>query len=216
MEALGLCFNEDDPDDVDPDIPRVDVPGERPPPPEPPPYVPPTPELPPYEPPGGGGGDDAGDQNPKDKLLAQLTPVAPPCGRLGPGGLLCSIQIFGKRPPALPPKNAEPVDRGHQYFAPQVLCDWHILCNEGQEPRDNDRGVGSSTSGKTQQQLDEICNNILITEVATCRSITNAMGGSSSERQRKFMQCEKEANERAFACFDNAKRFTDNGKHTAP
>lgn len=47
MEALGLCFNEDDPDDVDPDIPRVDVPGERPPPPESPPYVPPTPELPP-------------------------------------------------------------------------------------------------------------------------------------------------------------------------
>lgn len=223
LEAQGLCSNKPDdsePDDSepDPDIPTVEVPGQLPPPYEPPPYIPPNPELPPYEPGGGDGGslEPPIEQYPKDGLLAQVTPVAKPCGRLGPGGLLCSITIFGKRPPPIPATAPEPVDRGPQYFAPQILCDWHILCNEGQEPRDNDRGSNSGTSGKTLAELDQICVDINAKEIEACSTIVRAKRGKGQDLFREIDMCIKAANKRMYACFDTAKRLTDNGAHPAP
>jgi hypothetical protein len=215
MAAQGLCSME-----PDPNIPVVEVPGHLPPPDNPPPSAPPTPELPPYESPGGGNSGGSGQapigQYPKDGLLAQVTPVAKPCGRLGVGGLLCSITIFGKKPPPLPATAPEPVDHGHQYFAPQILCDWHILCNVGQEPRDNDRGPNSGTSGKTQAELDQICVDINIREIKVCHAIIKAKGRKGQDFNREFEMCKQEANDRMFACFETAKRLTDNGAHPAP
>lgn len=221
MQDLGLCPSDPNPDPdpndppVDPNIPRVDVVGDKPPPYEPPPYVPPTPEPPPLDI-GGGGSSGDPSQHPKDTLLAQLTPVAPPCGKLGPGGLLCSIMIFGKKPPPLPASKPEPIDRGHQFFAPQILCDWHILCNEGQEPRDNDRGPGSETRGKTQTELDQICTDINIAEIRVCNAIIKAKGSTGQDLYREIDMCKKEADKRMFACFETAKKLTDNGAHPAP
>ena len=136
--------------------------------------------------------------------------------KLGIGGLLCSITIFGKKPPPLPATVPEPVDRGHQYFAPQILCDWHILCNVGQEPRDNDRGPNSGTSGKTQAELEQICVDINIREIQVCYAIVKAKGRKGQDLNREVEMCKQEANKRMFACFETAKKLTDNGAHPAP
>lgn len=201
MRDKGYCeIKGQRPDNPSPDFPRED--------PEPPPF-----ELPP------GGGSPIED-DPKERL-AQLSPVAPPCGAMGPiGGMLCSITIFGVRPPPKPPKTDVPVDRGHQYFAPRILCNWQILCNVGQEPRgetgDNDRSAGglidASTSGKTQAELHKICEAIHSAELETARNINKAMGGN----YRDFLVLEENANKRLYACYRTADKLTDNGQHPAP
>ncbi|WP_371766589.1 hypothetical protein [Massilia sp.] len=220
MAALGLCSPEPDNPVTDPNIPVVEVPRHLPPPDNSPPSTTPSPELPPYESPDGGNSGGSGQppigRYPKDGLLAQVTPVAKPCGKLGIGGLLCSITIFGKKPPPLPATVPEPIDHGHQYFAPQILCDWHILCNVGQEPRDNDRGPNSGTSGKTQAELDQICVDINIREIQVCYAIVKAKGRKGQDFNREVEMCKQEANDRMFACFETAKRLTDNGAHPAP
>lgn len=203
MRDKGQCsITEKRPDNPSPDFPREE--------PEPPPI-----ELPP------GGGSPIED-DPKERL-AQLSPVAPPCGTMGPvAGMLCSIPVFGVKPPKLPPKTAEPIDRGHQYFAPQILCNWHILCNRGQEPdeeqnrRDDERIPGSETSGKTLAELEEICVKQNIVHMRTCNAIINARGGSKEEKFRAFDMCKERANNKMYACFRTAKQLTDNGQHPAP
>jgi hypothetical protein len=207
---------ENKPEEEEPPIQRVDVNAPRLPQ-DPPPIWLPFPEQPPFTPSENGGGAPIG-QYPKDSLVAQLTPVAPPCAALGgaKGGILCSITIFGSRPPKLPPVEPLQLDRGRQYFAPQVLCDWNILCNEGQEPRDNNRGPNSGTSGKSQTELDQICTDINITEIRLCNAIIKAKGKKGQELWREIEECKEKANARMFACFETAKRLTNNGAQLAP
>ncbi|QJE01034.1 hypothetical protein HH212_14165 [Massilia forsythiae] len=119
-------------------------------------------------------------------------------------------------PGYLPATTPEPVESGHQYFAPQILCDWHILCNQGQEPRDNDRGPNSGTSGKTKTELDQICVDINIREINVCYAIIKAKGRKGEDFYRELDMCKKEANDRMYACFATAEKLTDNGAHPAP
>jgi hypothetical protein len=209
-EAAGLCVN---------------VPGQRPPPYDSPPGG--------GEPPAGdtGGGGGGGDQPdplgkwPKEGLLAQVVPIAPPCGTMGMGAV-CGVTIWGQRAPKTPEKVVDPYDqplRAKRFWTPQWVCDVHFFCNEGQypesegtPPKDNDRGKGSKTSGKTRDELDQVCTDIAIVEMALCRTIIYSGGGTKSEKARKMKICEQEVNDRQRACFKHADELTDKGKHPAP
>lgn len=125
---------------------------------------------------------------------------------------LVTVCIRGKRPP--PPPDEVPLPNGALPWFPQGWCNWsHIFCTAGQEPRDNDRGIGSGRSGKTKAELDEICVKINIVEIDVCKA--NFPRWRSSQF-REFNVCMEAANKRMYACFDTADLLTDHGQHPAP
>jgi hypothetical protein len=110
--------------------------------------------------------------------------------------------------------NEETLPGSVQPWFPQSWCDWsQILCSNGQEPSDNDRGIDASTSGKTKAELDEICVNINIIEIDVCKANFPKW---KSTQFREFNGCREEANQRMYACFRTADKLTDYGQHPAP
>ncbi|WP_227496783.1 hypothetical protein [Massilia litorea] len=70
--------------------------------------------------------------------------------------------------------------------------------------------------GKTQAELGQICVDINIAEIRVCNAIVNAKGRKGQDLYREVEMSKQEANDRMFACFETAKRLTDNGAHPAP
>lgn len=91
---------------------------------------------------------------------------------------------------------------------PQSWCNHvHILCSAGQEPEDNDRGDNASLSGKTLEELYQICEAIYEVEMDVC--VANKAGGT-------YSQCAPKAANRLSACMTTARRLTDSGAHKVP
>jgi hypothetical protein len=123
----------------------------------------------------------------------------PVCVPVSPFMLGC-----GKTPPVI--GGVEELPRGQAPWFSQGACNAvHILCSAGQEP-DNDRG-DASTSGKTMDELYDICNRIYETELDVCTA--NKSGGT-------YRACKAKAGTRLAACMTTARRLTNSGKHVAP
>lgn len=87
---------------------------------------------------------------------------------------------------------------------PQSWCNAvNYICSAGQEP-DNDRGEDSSTSGKTQAQLNTVCELINTAGMEICRQ--NQKWGVID--YRGYLVCEQTANARLYACYATGKRLT--------
>ncbi len=144
-------------------------------------------------------------QLPPSYAAEDLAAVLNPCV-ISP---IITVCVRGNRPP---PPDEVPLPTGPMPWFPQSWCDaFHVLCSTGQEPRDNDRGANSSTSGKTQAELDQICTDINIVEIDVCKA-----NFSPARYPREYAVCKSEADERMFACFRTASELTDNGAHVAP
>jgi hypothetical protein len=222
----GWCIPEDDPDDpgTEPD-PWGGDPGTEPDPfpdpgTEPDPYGDPGTEPDPYSDPG--IEPDPSSPPPEDPApcvevvanrgaslslvtSAQIFPIPAP-----PPPIACPIvYVPGRRPPpAEEPRNPTP-------WFPQSWCNFlHILCTAGQvpedEPVDNNRGSGSSQSGKTMEELYQICEAIERVEREVCRANRPGMDN------RSFQVCLDNATNRKIACYETARKRTDNGAHPAP
>ena len=138
---------------------------------------------------------------PAEDLAAVLNPCV-----ISP---IITVCVRGNRPP---PPDEVPLPAGPTPWFPQSWCDaFHVLCSTGQEPRDNDRGANSSTSGKTQSELDDMCVDINKVEIDVCKAMY-----PESAKFREYLVCESNANERMYACFRTASQLTDNGAHPAP
>ncbi len=138
---------------------------------------------------------------PAENLAAVLNPCV-----ISP---IITVCVRGNRPP---PPDVVPLPTGPTPWFPQSWCDaFHVLCSAGQEPRDNDRGADSGTSGKTKEELDQICTDINIVEIDVCKAIY-----PPSSKFREYLVCTNNANERMYACFRTASELTDNGAHPAP
>jgi hypothetical protein len=193
VRAMPENFADEDPDEGY--IPVVFVPGTRP-------WDPPTMPDPgsPAPPPLGGP------PWPKDTLIAQVVPITPPCGLVGIG-VVCSVTIWGARPPAAPPKTIAPDERGRQYFAPQVLCDMHIICNEGQRPLAKD-------GGKTLAELLDVCQKQANVGLLMCKVKYSIMDKNSAIEL--LDACLKTVSAVHDACITSAQEVTGNGEHPAP
>ena len=138
---------------------------------------------------------------PDEDLAAVLNPCV-----ISP---IITVCVRGNRPP--PPEEV-PLPTGPTPWFPQSWCDsFHLLCSTGQEPRDNNRSADSSTSGKTLEQLQDICDAINMVEMDECSA-----GYAGNQRGSEWYACRDRANARMFACYDTARRLTDNGAHVAP
>ena len=153
-------------------------------------------------------GIDAIPQLPPSYPAEDLAAVLNPCV-ISP---IITVCVRGNRPP---PPDVVPLPTGPTPWFPQSWCDsFHVLCSTGQEPRDNDRGSNSDTSGKTKAELDAICEAINSAEIATCWAMS--AGADSADRGRVFDVCRSQANERLYACYRTADILTDYGAHPAP
>lgn len=137
----------------------------------------------------------------KDEDLAELSS---PCV-VSPITTVC---IPGKRPPVA----GEPqLPSGKMPWFPQSWCDWwHVFCSDGQEQRDSERVPGSETSGKTLDELYDICDANDAVNVGVCNA--NRPGMDS----RSYRACLERAASKLAACRQTARRLTDNGAHVAP
>lgn len=151
-------------------------------------------------------GIDARPELPPREEHESLTEVLNPCV-VSP---IVTVCVRDKRPP--PPVQEPSLPRGRTPWFPQSWCDSvHALCTEGQEPRDNDRGPESSTSGKTRAELDEICVFLNRVEIDQCK-----VTYPPKRKYREFLVCKEDADQRMFACFRTASELTDNGARPAP
>ena len=139
---------------------------------------------------------------PDEDLAAVLNPCV-----ISP---IMTVCVRGNRPP---PPDVVPLPTGPTPWFPQSWCDaFHVLCSTGQEPRDNERGPDSNTSGKTMEELYRICDDINAAEINTCNAIMTA--GDGDYRMKRA--CIERANSRLAACYSAARQLTDNGTHPAP
>lgn len=108
----------------------------------------------------------------------------------------------------------EQLPRGPAPWFPQSWCDAaNFFCSQGQgQVPDNDRGEDADTSGKTQAQLNAICETVNTAEMVICSQ--NQKWGVIN--YRAYLVCEQNANSRLYACYATAKRLTGNGSYPAP
>ncbi|MES2757828.1 MAG: hypothetical protein V4693_10680 [Pseudomonadota bacterium] len=100
---------------------------------------------------------------------------------------------------------------GRAPWLPQSWCNTaSIFCSEGQEPKDNDRGSNSSTSGKSMTELYELCEAIETVE----RDVCSANKGGMDSRSLKV--CMDKATTRKIACYATARELTNKGTRLAP
>ncbi|WP_426173523.1 hypothetical protein [Massilia sp. TWR1-2-2] len=118
----------------------------------------------------------------------------------GRGGL----PVIGGEPQQLP---------GRTPWFPQAMCNIaSIFCSAGQIPQEDwDRGNDFSLSGKTLEQIAELCNKQYENDFDTCK----AMRGSFND-SRSYDNCFRKAAARNTACLKTAREVTDNGAHVAP
>ncbi len=123
---------------------------------------------------------------------------------------IMTVCVRGTRPP--PPPDEFVLPSAPTPWFPQSWCDtFHILCSKGQEPHDNDRGADSSTTGKTLEQLKQICESINMVDMDVCHA-AYAVNKNGSD----WITCKNRANAKMFACYDTARSLTDDGAHVAP
>ena len=104
------------------------------------------------------------------------------------------------------------IPTGPTPYFPQAMCNLlPMFCSAGQVP-DNDRAADSDHSGKTLDQLYDICDSINAVEMGVCET-TLKLGYLDYPG---FKACGQRATERLFACRQTARQVTDNGAHTAP
>lgn len=127
----------------------------------------------------------------------------PSCRAAGPFVIECTTLPPLSEPQELP--------RGPTPWFPQGMCNLAtIFCSAGQVP-DNDRGTNSELSGKTMDELYEICYRTWEAEMDVC-SANRAAGAD----YRTVEACKSKATSRLAACQTTAREVTDNGAHTAP
>lgn len=142
---------------------------------------------------------------PGDRPEAEEPMSLPTCRPSGPNSFECSNipPVIGGEPDAIP--------KGPMPWFPQSWCNAvNSICSAGQIP-DNDRGAGSSTSGKTISQLYDICDAIAKVEYDVCAA--NKAAGADSRISRA---CRSKVENRRSACYTTARELTDNGSHPAP
>jgi hypothetical protein len=146
----------------------------------------------------GGGGDSGGGEGGD----CVFTPM----------GSICVIHGNRDAPPPMADPETQPLPAGPTPWFPQSWCDFaNIFCTNGQEPRDNDRGPNSSLSGKTLEELINICYEIKFTEDDVCYA------NYLMHRDAGILgACKENAWAKLRSCEDTANRVTDNGAHVAP
>lgn len=108
----------------------------------------------------------------------------------------------------------EQLPRGPVPWFPQSWCNAvHFLCSAGQIPEEEDwdRGNDFSLSGKTLDQIAELCNKQYENDFDTCKAMRGAFGDT-----RSYDTCFRKAASRNTACLKTAREVTDSGAHVAP
>lgn len=137
----------------------------------------------------------------------ELPTSLPTCVPSGPFTTTCRI------PPVIG-GGFEQLPKGPVPWFPQSWCNLlSVFCSAGQTPEESDwdRGNDFTLSGKTLEQIAELCDKQYENDFDTCKAMKGAFGDT-----RSYDQCFRKAADRNTACLRTAREVTDHGKHVAP